>query len=120
VRNGDKPDITQTKVDDSSVDDITSVTPEASTSQTEPLEAEPPETKTLGLEVYGANHCRYTTELLEDLEWRGIAFTYYDVDADADAKARFIQLTENGRSIPVLVENGKVKTVGYQGRSCLV
>ncbi|MEM7734393.1 MAG: glutaredoxin domain-containing protein [Deinococcota bacterium] len=110
MRNGDKPDITQIKVDD-----IGSVVSDASTSQTEPLE-----TETLGLEVYGANHCRYTAELLEDLEWRGVAFTYYDVDEDAGAKARFIQLTENGRSIPVLVENGKVKSVGYQGRSCLL
>ncbi|MEM6429768.1 MAG: glutaredoxin domain-containing protein [Deinococcota bacterium] len=108
MRNGDKPDIAQ-------VDDVGSVASDGSISETDISKME-----AVGLEVYGANHCRYTAELLEDLEWRGVAFTYYDVDKDADAKARFIKLTENGRSIPVLVENGKVTSVGYQGRSCLV
>lgn len=72
------------------------------------------------LEVYGASHCQYTTELLDDLEWRGEPFVYYDIEQDDDAKARFAELTQNGRSIPILVEDGKVTSTGYQGRSCLI
>jgi len=72
------------------------------------------------LEVYGSKHCQYTAELIEELEWQSVVFTYYDVDVDKDALEQMMLLTQNGRSIPVLVEDGKVKSVGYQGRSCII
>jgi len=72
-----------------------------------------------GVELFGATGCPYTTELREHLLWNGVAFTEYDVEADADARARLVSLT--GRSaVPVLVENGLVKEVGWRGRSCAI
>lgn len=69
------------------------------------------------LEVYGAASCQYTAQLLEELEWQGEQFTYIDVEQDAAAFSRLVKLTGQ-RAIPVLLEDGKVKTLGYLGRSC--
>jgi glutaredoxin 3 len=72
-----------------------------------------------GVELFGAPGCPYTTELREHLLWNGVAFTEYDVEADANARARLVSLT--GRSaVPVLVEDGLVKEIGWRGRSCAI
>src|SRR5664279_4894155 len=39
-------------------------------------------------ELYGTPACPFTAELREDLEWRGVAFTEYDVESDRAALAR--------------------------------
>lgn len=74
----------------------------------------------LRIELYGTRRCAYTAELREHLEWQGRAFVEYDVEADALAFARLRQLMGDNRAVPVLVENGVVKAVGWLGRSCLV
>ncbi len=71
------------------------------------------------LELYGAGSCPYTAELREQLEWDGREFVDYDVEADAAAAARLAALTGGRMSVPVLVEDGGVVQVGWQGRSCL-
>jgi glutaredoxin len=71
------------------------------------------------LELYGAAHCPYTQELRDWLEWTRREFTEYDVEADADANARLQSLTGGALNVPVLVEDGKVAQVGWQGRSCV-
>lgn len=72
------------------------------------------------IEVYGAKHCQYTNDLVEELEWQGQAFVYFDVDKDSAALQKMLELTQNQRAIPVLVEDGHVKSIGYQGRSCAI
>jgi len=72
------------------------------------------------LELYGARSCPFTAELRERLEWDGRDFAEYDVEADAGAFARLAELTGGRRSVPVLVEDGRVVEVGWQGRSCTV
>lgn len=72
------------------------------------------------LELYGTKHCQYTAEVIEELEWRGEAFVYHDVEEDAGALKRMLELTRNQCAVPVLVEDGRVKEIGYKGRSCAV
>jgi glutaredoxin 3 len=72
------------------------------------------------LELYGARSCPYTAELKGELEWQGEDFDYYDVEEDKEALKRMLELTGNRRTVPVLVENGQVKEIGYRGRGCLV
>ena len=72
------------------------------------------------LELYGSAHCPYTQELRDWLEWTRREFREYDVEADADANARLMALDGGARSVPVLVEDGRVIQVGWQGRSCVV
>jgi mycoredoxin len=75
----------------------------------------------MALELYGTQSCPYTAELRADLEWRRVDFVEYDVDADAAARSRlFALIPQTPRSVPVLVENGRVVQVGWQGRGCAV
>ena len=83
--------------------------------------AEPIADLTTGaVELFGARACPYTTELREHLLWNGIAFTEYDVEADAGARERLLSLTGGRPAVPVLVENGRVKEIGWRGRSCAI
>jgi glutaredoxin len=72
------------------------------------------------LELYGSSQCPYTRELRDWLEWTRKDFVEYDVDADPEASARMRALNSGGRNVPVLIEDGKVIQVGWQGRSCVV
>ena len=72
------------------------------------------------IELYGTASCPYTAELREHLAWNRVAFVEFDVDADADARERLLALTGGRASVPVLVEDGRVKEVGWRGRSCVI
>jgi glutaredoxin len=72
------------------------------------------------LELYGSARCPYTQEMREWLEFHRRDFEEFDVEADPDARRRMHELNSTLRKIPVLVENGKVVQVGWQGRGCPV
>lgn len=72
------------------------------------------------LEIYGTARCPYTQELRESLEWTRRDFVEYDIEADPDARRRLRSLDSNLSTIPVLVEDGKVIQVGWQGRGCVL
>jgi len=71
-------------------------------------------------ELYGTPRCPHTQEMREWLEFRGVDFLEYDVEADPVARARMKNLTGGQRTVPVLIENGSVSQVGWQGRGCIV
>jgi glutaredoxin 3 len=56
----------------------------------------------------------------EWLEWRGEDFVEFDVEADLDARQRMRTLSGGQRTVPVLVDGGKVVQIGWQGRGCIV
>ena len=70
-------------------------------------------------ELYGTRSCPFTGELREHLLWEGVDFEEHDVESDPEALARMLALTGQ-RAVPVLVEDGRVKQIGWQGRSCFV
>jgi glutaredoxin len=72
------------------------------------------------LELYGTAGCLYTKDMRESLEWDGREFVEYDVEVDAEALARMQAATGGQNTVPVLIEDGKVVQVGWQGRGCLV
>ena len=72
------------------------------------------------LELYGTTSCPYTSELRESLEWRQQEFLEYDVEADPEALARMLKISGGQRHVPILIEEGKVIQIGWQGRSCVV
>jgi glutaredoxin 3 len=72
------------------------------------------------LELYGTPDCPYTRDMREWLELRGSAFVEYDVEVDRTARARMRALVGTQRTVPVLVEDGEVVQVGWQGRGCTV
>ena len=72
------------------------------------------------LELFGTPSCPYTSEMREWLEWKGSTFIEYDVEADIQARERMRLLAQAQFTVPLLVEDGKVIQVGWQGRGCVV
>ena len=72
------------------------------------------------LELFGTASCPYTSEMREWLEWRGLEFVEYDVEADRAAMERMRAVAGGQRIVPLLVEDGKVIEAGWQGRGCIV
>jgi glutaredoxin len=72
------------------------------------------------LELYGTARCPYTEEMRDWLEWKRSDFVEYDVEADPIARGRMRDVAGGQRNVPLLVEDGKVVQVGWQGRCCVV
>ena len=72
------------------------------------------------LELYGTQSCPYTAELRSQLQWDDRSFLEYDVDRDAAARERLFALVKGPVSVPVLVEEGRIVQIGWQGRACYV
>lgn len=70
--------------------------------------------------MYGAARCPYTGEMRDWLEWKRSDFVEYDVEADPAARERMREVAGGQRNVPLLVEDGKVVQVGWQGRCCIV
>lgn len=73
-----------------------------------------------GIELYGTASCPFTRDVREWLELRRADFVEFDVEADAAARARMRALAGEHRLVPILVENGEVVQVGWQGRGCTI
>jgi glutaredoxin len=71
------------------------------------------------LELYGTARCPHTSEMREWLEWKRSEFVEYDVEADQVARERMREIARGQRTVPILVEDGKVVQVGWQGRGCI-
>lgn len=72
------------------------------------------------LELFGTASCPHTTEMRDWLEWKRSDFVEYDVEADSAARARMREVAGGQRTVPILVEDGKVVQVGWQGHGCIV
>ena len=70
------------------------------------------------VELYTTASCEHCAAAREDFEWRGIDFVEYDVEQDADAYQRLVQLTGGTQTVPVIVEEGKPVQIGWMGRGC--
>ena len=71
-------------------------------------------------ELFGTAGCPYTQEMREWLEWKRYEFVEHDVEADMTARERLLALAGGQRTVPVLVEEGKVVQIGWQGRGCVI
>lgn len=71
-------------------------------------------------ELFGTARCPHTQEMREWLEWKGMEFEEFDVELDPEACGRMRVLASAPYAVPMLVQDGKVIQVGWQGRSCIV
>lgn len=72
------------------------------------------------LELCGTASCPYTREMRQWLEWKRRDFVEYDVEADGAARARLVAFAGGQRTVPVLVEDGKIAQTGWQGRGRII
>jgi glutaredoxin 3 len=56
----------------------------------------------------------------EWLEWNRRDYVEYDVEKDPEALKRMAAATGGQLTVPVLLEDGKVAQIGWQGRGCVV
>jgi len=70
--------------------------------------------------LFGTASCPYTRELREWLEWKRREFVEYDVESDDSARRRMRGLAGGQRTVPLLVEDGKIVAIGWQGRGCVI
>ena len=71
-------------------------------------------------ELFGTSTCPYTRDMRDWLEARRADFAEYDVETDPEARQRMRALAGGQRTVPILVEDGRVVQVGWQGRGCVV
>lgn len=74
----------------------------------------------MAVELFGTSTCPYTRELREQLRWRRVPFTEYDVEHDSNARARLEAAVGTHCGVPVLMEDGRVTEIGWHGRTCLI
>jgi glutaredoxin len=70
------------------------------------------------LELYAMHSCPYCAELREQLRWDGEEFVEYDVESDPAARERLGRVAPELTVVPILVRDGVVAGVGWQGRGC--
>lgn len=74
----------------------------------------------MGIELYTASGCPHSDAAREDLEWRGVEFEEYDVERDAEARERMLEITGGSRTVPVIAEEEKPPQIGWMGRGCII
>lgn len=72
------------------------------------------------IELFGSARCPYTEEMRDWLEWTRSEFVEYDVELDPVARGRMRDVAGGQRNVPLLVADGKVVQIGWQGHSCVV
>ena len=71
-------------------------------------------------ELFGTAGCPHTSELRDWLELRRVQFAEFDVEADPEARRRMRAYAGAERTVPILVQDGAVVQVGWQGRGCVI
>jgi mycoredoxin len=71
-------------------------------------------------ELFGTTSCPYTREMREWLEWKGYNYVEYDIEADPSARERMIAVSGGQRTVPILLKDGGLAQIGWQGRGCVV
>jgi D-sedoheptulose 7-phosphate isomerase len=71
-------------------------------------------------ELFGTAACPHTDEMRGWLEWNRREYVEYDVEKDPEALKRMFAVTGGQSIVPVLLEDGKVAQIGWQGRGCVV
>ena len=72
------------------------------------------------VELFASKTCPYCAQVRERFEWDGTEYIEHDVDADAGARARLIELLGPNAIVPAVIESGRITEVGVDGRGCYV
>lgn len=68
----------------------------------------------MGVQIYGKSDCPYTSAARRDFQTRGIQVEYFDVEEDATAMRRFLELSHGDRRVPLVVDGERVSQ-GFGG-----
>jgi len=68
----------------------------------------------MGVQIYGKSDCPYTNAARRDFQTRGVQVEYFDVEEDATAMRRFLELARGDRRVPLIVDGERVSQ-GFGG-----
>lgn len=68
----------------------------------------------MGVQIFGKSDCPYTSAARLDFQKRGVQVEYFDVEEDAGAMRRFLELAHGDRRVPLVVEEGRISQ-GFGG-----
>ncbi|NMB41525.1 MAG: glutaredoxin family protein [Firmicutes bacterium] len=67
------------------------------------------------IELYVKDGCAYCQKQIKQLEQEGLSYRLFNVSHDSSA-LETAKVKYGAGIVPVLVEDGKVKSIGYQGK----
>jgi glutaredoxin 3 len=67
------------------------------------------------LDLYIKDGCPYCAKQMQEFDREGVAYRVYNVSRDAAALKK-VKEVYGADKVPVVVEDGKVKAVGYRGQ----
>lgn len=76
----------------------------------------------MALVVYVKPGCPYCDKACEELAGEGYELTIYDAQNDPERQREMLNLTNGDTMVPVIVENGQVKSSGWGDppRGCVI
>jgi len=70
----------------------------------------------LEVRIYTKPGCPYCAKAREFYNDRGIAFEDLNAQDDMKLRAEMLSITDGDPTVPVIVENGRLKQIGWEGR----
>lgn len=68
------------------------------------------------VKIYTKPGCPYCAKAREFYNARGIAFEDLNAQDDMTLRAEMLSITDGDPTVPVIVENGRLKQIGWEGR----
>jgi len=66
--------------------------------------------------IYTKPGCPYCEKAREFYNARGISFEDLNAQDNLDIRREMLSITDGDPTVPVIVENGKLKQIGWEGR----
>jgi glutaredoxin len=70
----------------------------------------------LEVKIYTKPGCPYCAKAREFYNERGIAFQDLNAQDNMKLRAEMLSITDGDPTVPVIVENGRLKQIGWEGR----
>gem|GEM_PF-374419 len=70
----------------------------------------------LEVKIYTKPGCPYCAKARESYTARGIAFQEYNAQDDLTFREEMLAITDGDPTVPVIVEDGRLKEIGWEGR----
>jgi glutaredoxin len=84
--------------------------------QTPGADADAKEKVYLEVKIYTKPGCPYCAKARESYTARGIAFEEFNAQDDMKFREEMLSITDGDPTVPVIVENGRLKEIGWEGR----
>ena len=72
--------------------------------------------KSLEVKIYTKPGCPYCEKARQHYNQRGIAFQEFNAQDDLNYRKEMLGFSKGDPTVPVIVENGKLKQIGWEGR----